>query len=108
LRDAVAAKEGGRVDTLMHPRVCYVHEDFSLRQVLQAFVHTGQYMVVVINSFEEPVGVITLGHLLAQLMGEQDETGFDAYENRTAVAAYRLETSEPAPTPSPEPTEVVE
>lgn len=89
LRDAVQAREGGRVGDLMHPRVCYVHEDFTLRQVLQAFTHTGQFLVVVINAFEEPVGVITLGHLLAQLVGDTEAGDFDAFEDRAAVAAYK-------------------
>lgn len=115
LRDAVAAKEGGRVRELMHPRLCFVHEDFSLRQVLQAFAKTGQFMVVVVNAFEEPVGVITLSHLLTQLLGDQDADDFDAFENRSAVAAYKPKPAEPeepvaelSETPSPEPTEVVE
>jgi CBS domain containing-hemolysin-like protein len=98
LRDAVAAKEGGLVKDLMHPRLCFVHEDFSLRQVLQAFAHTGQFMVVVINAFEEPVGVITLQHLLEQLIGNSDGDGFDSFEDRGAVAAFK-----PAPEPAVEP-----
>ena len=89
LRDAVASKEGGQVRQLMHPRICFVHEDFSLRQVLQAFARTGQFMVVVVNNFEEPVGVITLQHLLTQLIGEHQDDDFDAFENRAAVAAFR-------------------
>ncbi len=120
LRDAVASKEGGQVRELMHPRLCFVHEDFSLRQVLQAFARTGQFMVVVVNAFEEPVGVITLSHLLTQLIGEQEEDDFDAFENRSAVAAFKPKLSEPEPElateevaveteeTSPEPTEVIE
>lgn len=117
LRDAVASKDGGQVRQLMHPRLCFVHEDFSLRQVLQAFARTGQFMVVVVNAFEEPVGVITLEHLLTQLIGEHQVDDFDAFENRTAVAAFKpkepeLATEEVAvdseEAPSPEVTEVVE
>lgn len=116
LRDAVASKDGGLVRQLMHPRLCFVHEDFSLRQVLQAFARTGQFMVVVVNAFEEPVGVITLEHLLSQLVGEHQVDDFDAFENRTAVAAYKpkepeLATEEIAVEPedtSPEVTEVIE
>lgn len=114
LRDAVASKEGGRVRDLMHTRLCFVHEDFSLRQVLQAFARTGQFMVVVVNAFEEPVGVITLGHLLAQLLGDREEDDFDAFENRAAVAAYKPKKLEPEPVTveaedsSPEATEVIE
>lgn len=115
LRDAVAAKQGGRVRDLMHPRLCFVHEDFSLRQVLQAFAKTGQFMVVVVNAFEEPVGVITLSHLLVQLIGDQEEDDFDAFESRSAVAAYKPKVADVDSTAeevqassSPEATEVVE
>jgi CBS domain containing-hemolysin-like protein len=98
LRDAVEAKEGGRVADLMHPRLCFVHEDFTLRQVLQAFARTGQFMVVVINAFEEPVGVITLQHLLEQLVGSHNDSDFDSFEDRSAVAAYK--PKQPAEEPS--------
>lgn len=126
LRDAVSSREGGRVRDLMHPRLCFVHEDFSLRQVLQAFARTGQFMVVVVNAFEEPIGVITLSHLLTQLIGEHEDDDFDAFENRSAVAAFKpkapvlateavpVEAEETLPTEalaeggSPEVTEVVE
>lgn len=117
LRDAVAAREGGPVRQLMHSRLCFVHEDFSLRQVLQAFARTGQFMVVVVNAFQEPVGVITLSHLLTQLIGEQEEDDFDSFEDRAAVASFKpkqpeLATQEVAvevdEASSPEATEVVE
>lgn len=112
LRDAVHAKSGGRVADIMHPNISFVHEDFSLRQVLEAFRATGQHMVVVVNAFEEAVGVITLQHLLAQLIGEIKEEGFDAFEDRKAVAAFRpvlqpveepiVDTPPQEPIPSPE------
>ena len=115
LRDAIAAKDGGQVRRLTHPRLCFVHEDFSLRQVLQAFARTGQFMVVVVNAFEEPVGVIMLNHLLTQLIGEHEEDDFDAFENRAAVAAFKpkepeLVTEEAAAEiedSSPQETEVI-
>ncbi len=88
LRDAVSAREGGKVRDLMHHKLCYVHEDFTLRHVLKAFSHTGESMVVVINAFEEPVGVIGLEQLLTQLIGEQAQDDFDRYEDRSAVAAF--------------------
>lgn len=114
LRDAIASVEGGQVRSLMHPRLSFVHEDFSLRQVLQAFTRTGQFMVVVVNAFEEPVGVITLSHLLTQLLGDQKTDDFDAFEDRSAVAAFKPKTlateeaTAETEAPSPEPTEVVE
>lgn len=114
LRDAVHAKAGGRVVDLMHANIAFVHEDFSLRQVLQAFAQTGQFMVVVINPFKEAVGVITLQHLLMQLVGEIGQEDM-VYEDRSMVAAFRpqLQPVEvpiddlPVEEPSPEPTEVI-
>jgi CBS domain containing-hemolysin-like protein len=132
LRDAVQAREGGRVSDVVRPNLAFVHEDFSLRQVLTAFARTSQFMVVVINSFEEAVGVITLEQLLTQLIGETPQEDAIPYENRAAVAAYKptvpeieanqqetvaeagepAEPAEPAVEPivasSPEATEVVE
>ncbi len=126
LRDAVQAKEGGRVSDLVRPRLAFVHEDFTLRNVLQAFMKTSQFMVVVINSFEEAIGIITLEQLLGELIGE---TGDDsvAYEDRSTIASYKPKhRTAPAGTPdeanlatepipvgddepsSPESTEVVE
>ncbi|HSX32042.1 MAG TPA: CBS domain-containing protein [Candidatus Saccharimonadales bacterium] len=108
LRDAMAAREGGLVRDVMQPKVCYVHEDFSLHQVLDAFVQTGQLVVVVINSFEEPTGIISLKHLLAQLVGETSDDSFDAYEDRKAVAAWRpvlvpVVADDPLPEPAEQP-----
>lgn len=88
LRDAIQAKEGGRVRDLVRPRLVFVHEDFSLRQVLQAFIGTNQFMVVVINSFEEAVGIITLEHLLSELIGQPADDTIN-YEDRIAVAAFK-------------------
>ncbi|HSX36450.1 MAG TPA: CBS domain-containing protein [Patescibacteria group bacterium] len=90
LRDALAAKEGGKVGDVMRAQLCFVHEDFSLRQVLNAFVRTGQFMLVVVNPFEEALGVISLSHFMVQLIGSHDDADdFTAYDNRTSVAAFK-------------------
>lgn len=119
LNDAIAAKQGGRVMDLVHPDLTFVHEDFTLKQVLGAFYHTSQQMVVVINSFEELVGTISLQQLLGELLGEQAESE-QQYDNRMAVAAFAAQAVQPPrvpesvrgqsdePTPSPEALEVVE
>lgn len=88
LRDAVNAKQGGRVLELVRHDLCYVHEDFSLLQVLTAFQKTGHHTAIVINGFEEFVGVITLDNLLHELLGELPE-GLENYENPSAIAAYK-------------------
>lgn len=120
LRDAVHARHEGRVFDLIRHDLTYVHEDFGLRQVLTAFQKTGHHLAVVINSFEEFVGVITFDNLMQELLGENTDD-LEAYENRGAIAAYRPKKTLPDPKPeqqsvkavseqatSPEATEVIE
>lgn len=117
LADAISAKAGGNVADIMRPNISYVHEDFNLHQIFQAFAHGGRAMVVVINSVEEAVGVITLQNALMKLLGQLDAEPL-AYEDRKSIASWRPQANpEPATVPvvdelppetSSEPTEVVE
>lgn len=121
MRDAVAAKQGGRVFDLVHSDLTFINEDFTLRQVLSAFQKTGHNVGVVINKFEEFIGVVTLDDIIKELVGEPSEQAVGNYEDKVAVANYEpkkdqpqttdeepnLETIEEEPT-SPEATEVVE
>ena len=92
--DAVNAKHGGKVAGIMRHEVMYVHEDFDLYQVMAAFQKTGQHIALVINAFEEYVGVITLSNVLHELLGAdgQDIAADLPLENRSAVAAYKPAT----------------
>jgi CBS domain containing-hemolysin-like protein len=116
LSDAVAAKQGGRVFDLIRNDLIFVHEDFTARQVLDAFHKTGHQLAVVINNAEEFIGVLTQDHLLQSLLGEAQDEGI-AYGDRSAVAAYKPKPEESSDekvdepelsAPSPEGTEVVE
>lgn len=90
MRDAVSAKQGGKVAKLIRNDLCYVHEDFSLRQVLTAFQKTGHYTAIVVNSFEEITGVITLNELLCELLGKTSGSSeqYESYESPSAVVVY--------------------
>jgi CBS domain containing-hemolysin-like protein len=89
LSDAVTAKHGGRVFDLIRNDLIFVHEDFTARQVLDAFHKTGHQVAVAINNAEEFIGVITLDHLLRSLLGEAQDDESIAYGDRSAVAAYK-------------------
>jgi CBS domain containing-hemolysin-like protein len=121
LRDAVKARHDGRVFDLIRHDITYVHEDFSLRQVMSAFRSTGHNLAIVINSFEEFVGVITFDGLLQELLGDTNTDYAEGYDNRSAVAAYKPRDPEPeavaeepaaetvdTASSSPEATEVIE
>ena len=87
MRDLVKAKSGGAVQKVMSKTVCYVHEDEPLTDALQAILRTHQQLYVVVNSFEEYVGVVSIEDILEEIVGKQIVDEFDQYEDLRAVAA---------------------
>ncbi len=86
LHDLVRSKHGGTVRSLMRPTVYYLHEDQSLHDALQAFLKTHHHLFVVVNSFEEYVGIITSEDILEAILGKPIIDEFDQYEDLRAVA----------------------
>ncbi len=87
LHDLVAGKRTGPVSGAMHHKLTYVHEDFTLYQTLQAFLKTKQHLFLVVNSFEELVGIITIEDVIEQMIGKPIVDEFDHYDDLRAVAA---------------------
>jgi CBS domain containing-hemolysin-like protein len=87
LRDLIRDKASGPARQHMHHQVCYVHEDQPLGEVLRAILKTHQQLFVVVNSFEEYVGIITMEDILEEVIGQQIVDEFDQYEDMRAVAA---------------------
>jgi CBS domain containing-hemolysin-like protein len=86
LRDLIGAKHGGKVRDIARPEVYFVHEDQSLYQVLHAFIRTKHHLFIVVNSFEEFVGIVTIEDVLEQAIGHKIEDEFDKYDDMRAVA----------------------
>lgn len=80
-------KSSGKVRDIMDDTVYYVHENDSLSEALHAFFVTNHPMFVVVNSFEEFVGIITVENILHQLLGHIPGEEFDQYADLSAVAA---------------------
>ncbi|PID99143.1 hypothetical protein CSA80_03450 [Candidatus Saccharibacteria bacterium] len=87
LHDLVSTERSGQVKGVMRKKITYVHEDFSLYQTLQAFLKTKQHLFIVVNSFEEYVGIITIEDVLEQVIGKLIVDEFDRYDDLRAVAA---------------------
>lgn len=86
MKDLIKASHGGKVAKVVRPEIFYVHEDFTLYQALQAFLKTKHHLFVVVNDFEEIVGIITIEDILEQVIGRQIVDEFDQYENMREVA----------------------
>ncbi len=89
LRDLISLKHTGTVRAAMQDNVYYVHEDHPLEQVLDAFVKTQHHLFIVVNSFEEFVGIITIEDILEQILGCKIVDEFDKYDDLRAVAAHQ-------------------
>jgi CBS domain containing-hemolysin-like protein len=122
LRDLVRAKAGGRIEKYMNTDVMFVHEEQPLTDALQAVLKTKRHLFIVVNSFEEFVGIITMEDVLERAIGKPIVDEFDQYDDMRAVAARaakkehkehiesKKEPEAPAEEPEPpteEPPEVV-
>ncbi len=87
MHDLVNHKQGGTVGQIMKTDVRFVHEESTLEQTLHAFIKTKRHLFIVVNSFEEYTGIVTIEDVLEQVIGHQIVDEFDAYDDVRAVAA---------------------
>jgi len=87
LRDLINAKHTGTVKGVMHPTVSFIHEEQSLYDALQAILKTHQQLFIVINSFEEYVGVLSIEDVFENIIGKPIMDEFDQYQDLRAVAS---------------------
>ena len=107
LKDLVGYSGSGRVAGLMQNKVYYVNETQSLGDALAAFLKTHHHLFIVVNNFEEIVGVLSVEDVLEQIVGAEIIDEFDKYDDLRAVAGLEakaehaqhkhVETSESAP-----------
>lgn len=86
LKDLVKKRTHGIVSNVMSPDVFYVHQDDLLEKTLDAFLKTKHHLFIVVNDFEEIVGIITIEDVLEQILGRKIVDEFDKYDDLRAVA----------------------
>jgi CBS domain containing-hemolysin-like protein len=86
LKDIIGYEGGGKVKDLARKDVYYVNEDSNLRQALSAFLKTHHHLLVVVNSFEEIAGVLSIEDVMEQIIGQPITDEFDNYEDLRMVA----------------------
>lgn len=75
-----------KVRDLMRRDASFINEEQTLRQALAAFLKTHHHLLVVVNNFEEVVGVLSMEDVLEQILGEPIIDEFDRYDDLRAVA----------------------
>ncbi len=86
LHDLIGMKEGGTAKDSMRKTVYYVHEEESLDHALKVFLKTNHHLLIVVNTFEEFVGVLSLEDVVEQIIGKQIVDEFDQHADLRAVA----------------------
>ena len=79
-------KSGEYVKDVMRKAVYYVHEEESLNYALKVFLKTNHHLLVVVNTFEEFVGVVSFEDVIEEIIGKQIVDEFDQHEDLRAVA----------------------
>jgi CBS domain containing-hemolysin-like protein len=80
----------GQVSEHMDKTVYFLHESDNLSEALHAFFVTNCPLFMVVNSFEEYVGVVTIEGVLRQLLGHIPGDDFEQYTDIAAVAGRHL------------------
>lgn len=91
LKDQTNIKQFGMVKEHMRPEVFYVNEATNLDQVLNAFLRTQHHLFIVVNEYEEIVGVISIEDVIEQIIGRSIIDEFDQYEDLREVAKQKAD-----------------
>ncbi len=86
IKDLIDVKSRTLVSELMHKPIHFVNEERELDHVLQAFIKTKQHMFLVVNSFAEITGLITIEDIIEQVLGKPIIDEFDKYDSMRDVA----------------------
>ena len=111
LHDLLQEQHGGSVKSIYHKQVVYAHEEQNLYQTLQAFLKTKRHLFVVVNRFEEVIGIVTIEDVIEQIIGQPIMDEFDQYQDLRAVAmrmAEKIHKQQKHETLTPIEPEVVE
>jgi len=84
--DLLGHEDKGKIKDLMRKEVFYINETQNLRQALKAFMKTECHLLVVVNNFEEVVGLLAFEDVIEQILGQKITDEFERYNNLHAMA----------------------
>lgn len=90
-KDAVNMDTSHAVKNIMRNDVYYVNESALLDQALKAFLKTQHHLFMVVNEYEDVVGVISIEDILERIIGKKIVDEFDQYDDLRIVAKSQAE-----------------
>lgn len=82
----IDAKKSVTVEKAMESRVFYINQDQTLDHALAAFLRTHHHLFIVVNEFQETVGILSLEDAIEALIGRKINDEFDTHEDLREVA----------------------
>ena len=82
-------EKSGKIGDIMKHDAHFINESDNLVQALDGFLKSGQHLLIVVNNFEEVIGVLTLEDVLSQILGQEITDEFDNYHDKHAVAGHQ-------------------
>ena len=86
LRDAIRLKTPKPVQKIMREDVYYINEQQPLDVALHGFIKTRHHLFVVVNEFEDVVGVITIEDVIEQIIGHPIHDEDDRFDDLRSIA----------------------
>lgn len=83
---ALDTKRSVTVEKAMETRVFYINQDQTLQHALAAFLRTHHHLFIVVNEFQETVGILSLEDVIEALIGRKINDEFDTHEDLREVA----------------------
>lgn len=80
-----------RAAAVADDKVYYVNGSQNLDEVLNGFLKKKHHLFIVVNEFEEYVGIISIEDVLEQILGREIVDEFDEYENLREVAKRKAD-----------------
>lgn len=86
LRDAIRLKKLKTAQKVMRDDVYYINEQKPLDVALHGFIKTRHHLFVVVNEFEDVVGVITIEDVIEQIIGHPIHDEDDRFDSTRTIA----------------------
>jgi magnesium and cobalt transporter len=84
--NSLEIKDTDRAASFLDKNVYYMRDNYTLPEALAAFLRTGSYFFMVVNSDRQIVGLLTLKMLTTRLAGKIPDDGFSDDDDVMAVA----------------------
>ncbi len=89
LHDLIDLKSGSQpAKKAMQSKVYFIREDRDLSHALHGFLTTRHHLFVVVNTYRETVGLLSLEDVIETLLGMKISDEFDAFDDLRAVAKH--------------------